>query len=180
MSSISLKNFLDGRSLFSEIANVELFEFLADDLDVLDSLLIINYGSKTMFVPMVDCSLTIIAKMIVVKHGKQWRELLDAEVLKLGLGTTRELTETVNDLETRTNTRNEVNTVSGFNSVELLNDTGATISGEDGLTGNKTRTLTDKTIDDLKVYNLLSNDSKTSIIETVLRDVNGFLTLSIY
>lgn len=184
MNSISLKNFLDGRSLFTEIKNASTdpLPFLVDagELEALDAMLIVLHGSGAMFVPMVDCSLAVIAKMILIKYRTQWAQVLNAELVKENLGIVHEIVEEINDLETRTNERNQTNQVSGYNSAEMVNADGAITTGEDGLTGKRTRTTTDTITDGVEVYKLLSTGAKLSIVDTVLKDVKRFLTLSIY
>lgn len=177
---ISLKNFLDGRSLFSEIIAIEPLPFIDYSATDLDTMLVTLYGSKTVHVPIESCDLTIIAKMISIKHGAEWERLLKIKALEENLNTVREITETSNSVESRLIDKNDTNKVSGYNS-EIMVDNDSTVGNiSDDLTGELVKTTTDSYTDGERIYSLLSTRAKQGMINTVLENVNSFLTLSIY
>lgn len=180
MNNPKLRNFIDGRSLFSEIETVKTFPFMSDGVDVLDTMLDIYHGSKTMFVPMVDCELSIIARMIVARHGKNWDDLIKRELVAENVNRKRIISETITDNQSRTNQSENLETVSAYNTDEMVNSGGGSSSGGDTLEGEKVKTSTDEIIDVKAAYHMLSTSSKDSIVKTVLENVSGFLTLSIY
>ena len=92
----------------------------------------------------------------------------------------RIISETITDNQNRTNQSENLDTVSAYNTDEMVNSGGGSSSGGDTLEGEKTITSTDELIDTNSAYNMLSTSSKDSIIKTVLENVSGFLTLSIY
>lgn len=182
MISKSLREYLDGESLFSAIANEasQAFDFINGNIEALDLLLENFHGSKRMYQPLIVCALPIVAKMIIVKLQARWVDLIAVEALKTNLNKRRELIESTNETQDKTNQRTDINQISGFNSDVMVDNDGASSIGGDGLVGERVRTLIDEEIDPLGSYNSLNAMQKDSIIETVLLDVSGFLTLSIY
>ena len=180
MNNPKLRNFIDGRSLFGEIERFKAFPFMADQIEALDVLLDVYHGEKTMFVPMVDCELPIIARMIVARYGNSWDDLIKRGLISENINRKRIISETITDNQNRTNQSENLDTVSAYNTDEMVNSGGGSSSGGDTLEGEKTITSTDELIDSNSAYNMLSTSSKDSIVKTVLENVSGFLTLSIY
>lgn len=181
MSKHPLKEFLKDESIFLEISNIESFPFIdTENIPTLDTLLLVTYGNKLVYGEFNDVNIELIAKMLVIKNRQKWLCYIEAEQLLGNVNTRREITETITDSETRTGERTDINKVSAYNSDELLTDGGNDNSSTDILDGEKTRTLTDETIDVKHAYTMLNLVGKDTVASKVIADVAQFLTLSIY
>lgn len=176
---IRLRDFLDNESIFTEINNIEPFPFI-DDAEILDILLTTLYGNKLVYESFNDVNLTLIAQMLVVKNRSKWLGYIEIEQLAGNVNNRREVVETIVDNETRTGERTDINKVSAYNTDDLLVDGGSDNNSTDVLDGEKTRTLTDETINVRQAYNMLNLLGKETVASKVIKDVAQFLTLSIY
>ena len=177
---IKLSEFLKQGSLFNELENVKPMPFLSvDDNAVLDSLLTLKYGERTVYSKLLTTPFPDIAKMLVTTHGDYWDGLLKIDIDELP-SNRRTLTETITTNENRNNSRDDKNVVAAFNSDDLITNDGTLVVGVDDLTGNKTRTLTDENSSLNSAYYHLSLRQKNNIMNVVLLDVASFITLSIY
>ncbi len=170
-------------SLWGEIATVEMFPFIIDSgADNLDLLLFDLYGDRELFKTVENKPLTNIAKMIVLLNKDKWDRLIAIELEKfpIGGGVTRRLSETITENETRNNNRDNLNKVSAVNDLELIVNDGSNSIENDVLDNSKTRTLSDGNYSINTAYNDLLLMSKNNIINTTLKDVANYLTLSIY
>jgi len=176
----TLGEFLAGKSLFSSIEQVEAFPFIVGDAVNLDLILTINYGQRILFNPYADLEIEKVAQILVKQHGEKWRDYLKIEALKENVNDRREVSENITESENKVNTRDEVNKVAAFNSADLIDNDGSTISNSDNNSGEKVRTLTDENISPQKSYALLSNMARDSIVKNVMQDISKSLTLAIY
>lgn len=177
---IKLSEFLKQGSLFNELETIKPMPFLSvDDNAVLDSLLTLKYGERTVYSKLLTTPFPDIAKMLVKTHGDYWDGLLQIDGDELP-SSRRTLTETITTNENRNNTRDDKNVVAAFNSDDLITNDGTLVVGADDLTGNKTRILTDENNSLNSAYYHLSLKQKNNIMNVVLLDVASFLTLSIY
>lgn len=170
-------------SIWGEIAIVEMFPFIVDKgADNLDLLMFDLYGERELFASVKNKTLPQIAKMIVVLNRDKWNRLvaIEAEKFPIGGGVTRRLTETVTDNETRSSNKDNLNKVSAANDLELIVNDGSNSIENDVIDNTKTRTLTDGNYSVNTAYNDLLLMSKNNIINTTLKDVANYLTLSIY
>lgn len=181
--SQNLSNFLGTDSLFGEVllASPDLAAFLFNETDVYDSHLLIQYGQRTMFEPMTTMTREMLVKTIVSKHRSRWMALVKRELLSEGnVNSRREITETITRIEDRVNESSGTNKVSAFNSTTLVDNDGSVTTGSDGLTGESNKLTVDEQIDVKKAYDMLTINSRDTILESVVSDVSSFLTLSIY
>lgn len=176
---IKLRDFLSNESIFTEIGNIEPLPFTADT-EVLDALLITLYGNKFVFESFNDVNLTLIAQMVVIKNRAKWAGYIEMEQLVGNVNSRREVIETIVDNETRTGERTDTNKVSAYNTNDLIIDGGSDNNSTDVLDGEKTRTLTDETIDVKQSYDMLNLLGKETVASKVITDVAQFLTLPIY
>lgn len=170
-------------SIWGEIAIVEMFPFIVDKgADNLDLLLYDLYGERELFKTVLNKPLADIAKMIVILNKDKWDRMIAIELEKfpIGGGVTRRLTETVTDNETRSSNKDNLNKVSAANDLELIVNDGSNSIENDVIDNTKTRTLTDGNYSVNTAYNDLLLMSKNNIINTTLKDVATYLTLSIY
>lgn len=177
---IKLSELLQQGSIFNELETIKPMPFLSvEDNEVMDSLLNLKYGDRTVYSKLLTTSLPDIAKMLVKTHGDYWDGLLQID--DDGLPSNRRtLTETITTNENRTNNRDDKNVVAAYNSDDLITNDGTLVVGADDLTGNKTRTLTDEKTSLNSAYYHLSLQQKNNIMNVVLLDVADFITLSIY
>lgn len=170
-------------SVWGEIELIEPFPFIVDKgADNLDLLMFDLYGERELFKTVLNKPLADVAKMIVMINGEKWRRLVAIELEKfpIGGGVTRRLTETVTDNETRSSNKDNLNKVSAANDLELIVNDGSNSIENDVIDNTKTRTLTDGNYSVNTAYNDLLLMSKNNIINTTLKDVATYLTLSIY
>lgn len=177
---IKLSEFLAQGSIFNELETVKPMPFLSvEDNAVLNSLLTLKYGDRTVYSKLLTTPFPVIVKMLVKTHGDYWDGLIKIDADKPS-NSKRTLTETITTNENRTNNRDDKNVVAAFNSDALITNDGTLVVGADDLTGNKTRTLTDENASLNSAYYNLSLQQKNNIMNVVLLDVANFLTLSIY
>ena len=180
---IKLSNFLEQGNIFAEIWAIQAFPFLnGNNVNTVNNLLKLGYGEKTVFSKLEIIPLNEIAEMLVLKYGDGWNDLVKVQAVtfEVGATSTRKVVETINENETRNNTRDDVNKVSAFNSDDMINNDGVNSISNDALNNDKTRTLTDSNIDINTAFNNLSLSSKNRIIDLILKDTSQFLSLSIY
>lgn len=178
---MKLSEKLKGVSLFTELWKLTPIPALVN-YGTLDALLVNEYGDRTMFYKMVDTPIEDIAQMLMEVYGSRWLMLQDiSEIdLEVGAGTVRKLKEKVDNREDRNTNYKGVNKVSGFNSDELVTDTGNDHDTTDGFIGDLDRDLTESIVSAENAYNRLSLADKHNIIKQVLKNVADLLTISIY
>ena len=180
---INLSEFLTQGSIFTSINAIKPLPFLdGGQALVMDRMLSLQYGDKTLFSKMVTLSLPEIAEMLVVENGDNWDAMIlfSDELRTIPRGKTRTLTETVNDVENSVNVTDNKNVVSAFNSDELIVNDGMLGNVANDTTNAKTRELVDTTSSLWDSQNVLSLSEKNNIMNTVLNDVVNYLTINIY
>jgi len=176
----NLKEFINGASLFSAIQTVNFFPFFEGNEAVLDLMLVTNYGNKQVFEPFEGNDINSIATMLILNFEQTWNSYVKMGVILENPNDRREVTETIDRTEERLNSNDSTDKVSAFNSNTMVDDKGSSTSGTDDLTGLTTRTLTDEQINVTTMFNRLSSTTRNSIVKSVLDDIAGYLTLSIY
>lgn len=183
MDHVTLGEYMQSGSIWGGIQALEPFPFLVTTPPArMDILLELSYGEQWMFHKLGVKPVSEICANIVAVYKDQWLRLIEVQALdiNIGSGLTKKQTETSTKTEVRTNSRDDVNKVSAFNSDELINNDGATSTGSDDLEGDTTRVLTDEQISLVNAFNNLSLLDKSNILNTVNKDVASFLTLDIY
>ena len=176
-----VKDKLLSGNFFGELAKHGEIPFIdGESIPMLNNLLLLDCGDKPLFSKLNDYDLELITGFIYTLHHTNWLRLIELQSLTTEDVNGRKLTETVTNNESRTHNRNELNKVSGYNSDELLTNDGLEVNGDDDLTGNKVRVLEDKKLSLRSLYSDLSLTQKNSIINRALRDINIFLSTSIY
>lgn len=174
-----VKDYLKDVSLFSAINYKDDLPF---DDELLDGLLLIEYGDKKLFSKLEGVTVDLVGMYINTLHSDNWLRLIELNAMyeDVKAGENHVVTETITTTENRANNRNELKKVSGFNSDELLVNDGADIVGDESLDGERIRTLTDKKISLNSLYNSLSLSQKHFIINRALQDTASFLASKIY
>lgn len=178
---IKLNEFMTQGGLFTHIEQINPLPFLGDGQnEVMDRLLILNYGDRLIFTKLITVSLPEIAKMVTMLNADNWDNLILLDDVNKNASNVRKITETTNSTETRNNSRDDKNLISAYNDESLIVNDGSSIVGKDDSSGLVTRTLTDETVNLKNAYNNLSLVAKNNIMNVVLKDVADFITLSIY
>ena len=179
---MTLNDFILIDGIFNHIHTLKPdLPFLGDGQnEVMDRLLILNYGDRLVYRKLITYPANQICEMLVKQHSHKWVALLELESLNKLADRSRTITETTTNNETRNNTRDDKNLISAYNDDSLIINDGSLSVGSDDLTGTETRTMTDSTIDLKNVYNNLSLSDKNNIMNIVLKDVASFITVSIY
>ena len=180
---INLGLYLIGSNIFEYINKDNSLPFINDDnKSVLNNLLIVKYGDKTLYSKFELLTVNEIAEMILLTHKTHWLELVSFKDSELNpfAGSKNVITETITETGNIVNNNDRVNKVSAYNDDELIvNDGDSTISNEQKK-GETIRTLTSENFDYRNAYNNLSLSDKTNILKIVIKDIADFLTLTIY
>lgn len=178
---MELKEYLETNDLITELgATLAVdFPFIDQHVKNINNGLKWLYGRGTVYSGYLDATVVDLAEVMAARFVDSWNVKL--EVIQLGesVGNKQTITESIDTTENRTNETTNTNKVSGFNSATMVDNDGSTSLGDDGLIGNRTKTLTNEnknTENDLKVLNKLV---KESMLSCVLEDISQFLTLSI-
>lgn len=176
---MTLKELVETQSIFSAVNARQSFEFI-DNPDDLDFMLKSLYGERNVFSPYISASVEDLAMVIVNENSEAWDAYVKMAVLTDNVDSRREVTETTNETEDRTSTKNDVNKVAAFNASELIDNDGSDSNSTDGMVGDTTRTLTESNINVSNSFKLLNDLTKRSIITKVLKDVSNTITLPLY
>ena len=166
--------------IFTELKKLNANAML--DSEKLYNLFMVRYGDRNVNPSIINLTPYQIADLLTFEYGEKW-EILSTEIwagFNLGAKQVNKKTETITRTENRLTDKDDINTVSGFDSDELITDNGLNSKTKDDLTGTETKTTTNEIIDMETAFNNLSMQTQNSIIETVLNDVKNFITLSIY
>ena len=186
---VMLHEFLDGKDLFSAIAEVEPFPFLyvpgdavllSEDNEILNIILNIDYGKRLLFSGFEDLTINQIAQILVKKFKTVWYVYIQMELNSTKEGVTREVIKNDDGIETRTGEGENVNKVSSYNSDIFVNNDGSNNTSNDSLTFDRNSSVKNVVVDVKKQYEYLSLLSKDVILNNIMQDVGRSLTLNIY
>lgn len=174
MCGIKLKDFAGVAGIIPAIKTYAPSLFIFEmDTDVLTQMLILGWGNKTMYEPMVNADPTISSLMCLEAYAEKWVQLPTIhKQISIGADNTKTKKEVIE----QTGKNDVENKVAAFNSDQLITD------GANSGTSNKEviRTLTDSSFSLNAVFNNLTILEKSSIINTVLHDIANFYCVSIY
>lgn len=178
---VSLAEFMVGRTLFSYITG--MLEWEAEWLETnpasLDLMLKLNYGDREVWWKYAELTDSEVAIMLVSAFNDSWKALSEAAALAV-LNSKRTVTETITQTDSRTNTGEETSKVSAFNSEDLIEDQGRSTTGTDALQSSRTRDFLDETLDVKQKLSQLDDASRRNVVQSVVKDVASYLTISIY
>lgn len=176
---MNLKEFLeqDQDSFFGLINGENIYPFMVD-VEAMDFTLKLSYGSRTFAYEGV--SKAEAAKFINMMLKETFLSYIEKEEVKNNLG------KKINKDKQHTGTENnsvsvsEVDKVSSFDSDELLRDSGR----DSDTTTNNSNTWGEvdsiDEVDNFKRYEILTRETKNTIIMNVIVDVAKTLTLKVY
>lgn len=177
---MKLKDYMDGVDLWGYIKTIKPYPFIATDEDVqwLNALTVYKHGSRPMFF---TGNISELASLVVTEFDARWELLITAtsaaDVTSAKKETTTDTTITT---EQTTNNRTDTNKVSAFDSADLITNDGSDSQGLEDVAGNKTRNFERSFSSVSDIYKNLDVMKKNDIISTVINDVVGFSTLSIF
>lgn len=152
------------------------------DPDLLNTMLLVDHGFKTVAKNYISVNKESLSKMIVLTHRKKWDSLTEVLETEINiLSDNVQLTnENVKGDNTYTDDSNSLEKVSAFNSESLIENSG----NENNIThtGNDNRDRI-QTVTNTNLNNAVNNlqiIQDLNIIETILNDVSNYFTLSIY
>lgn len=178
---ITLAEFIAINGFFTHVELLKPLPFLGDgQTQVMDRLLTLGYGDRLVYSKLITFTANEVAELIVKNYSHKWDGLVELSSVNVLASNSRTVTETVNNNEIRNNNRDDKNLVSAYNDVTMVVNDGLISNSNDDLTGTKTRTMNDETINIRNAYNNLSLHDKNNIMNVVLKDVADFITLSIY
>jgi hypothetical protein len=179
-----LSEFMVDKELFGSLQDVEMIFFMADTnqeyADLLDLVLIAEYGQRTMFTGYLNFSNEQIAKILVSKFKVAWNNYYHLELLNEKLDSKREQSTVIDSTENRTGMKEDVDKITGFNSTSFIDDKGTNSQSSDEVLVVKTNTVVDTSFDAEKDFNMLTMLSKNNIIDKVMVDIINTLTINIY
>ena len=181
---VNLKTWLAGGSIFTAIQTNEDFPFFSvfNTPEDLDHMLTLTYGQRLVASAFGNLDINVVGKFIVNLYGEKWNALIQFNISPpdLGAKSTTKTTGNQNTIGTKNGVSNTENTVSAFNSVDLITDTGANNALDENTTHDITRDSLVSVIDWQTAFNNLSLAERTNIISVVLKDVAMYLTVSVY
>lgn len=178
---INLADYLGNENLFDGMAAIGILPaYLNDNREVLNRLLILKYGGRSVFGKFENMTIPDIAEMIVLIHANSWNELVKVKSLDINAKSLRTITETTINSENKVNVNDSKNMVSAYDTDDLIVNDGSLVNNSDDINGTVTRTMTDEFIDVDSAYNNFALSVKNDIIDVVLKDVSSFMTLNIY
>lgn len=168
-------------NLWSGIKSVEGFAFIVNP-DLMDTRMTIDYGERTVYSAFEVLPEQQLYELIVDKFSDKWNRQVLIEADKINLMSDVTSSETKTGSSNKDVTRNDVvkNQVSGYNSNTLITEGG----NDNNSTGNDSVTYSDEILKGnysiSNLYNNLKDYQKTNILESTIKDVVQYLTLSIY
>lgn len=176
-----LHELLENKSIFNAINQLEPFPFLEDNAsDVFDMMLALEYGERTVFKPFENMTEDQIAKLMVSRFKSTWNNYIKMSILSDDIGSYKIIEEEISGSSDTTSTGTSKNKVSGFNSDDLIDDSGAENNNTEGAINNQTRNSKETESDLSGNYELFAQIAKDKIQVDVMTDVANALTLKIY
>ena len=141
-----------------------------------------NFGEREVLPKVEALTLPQLASLISTQFYTAWvrMELVELTANANLAGAVDATTETTTNEETKSNTKDDVNKVSAYNSDTLMTNDGSNSVGSEELSGEKTRVVSRQNKSLETSFKNLDILKKNAIIQSVTRDVANFVTMSIY
>lgn len=174
-----LNEFMEGGDLWGAIHTETQLDFITEHgAEKMNLLTKYRNGKHEMYF---EGTIAELAVLVATEFGDKWRHLIAATAgIDITAGTVETTTDNTVTVESRNGNSTDTNKVSGFNSDELVVNDGSTRTTGDDLSGNKDRTLTRKKGGISEAFKNLDVLKKNDIIQTVINDVVGFATITLY
>ena len=177
---MKLKDYMDGGDLWGAIKAIKPYPFIDTVVDVqkMNNLTVFKHGTRPMFF---TGDIQFLAELLVTEYDAQWTNLIAAVTASDVTSAKKETTTDITiNTEVKTNNRTDTNKVSAFDSSDLITNDGSDSQGTEDVAGNKTRNFERSVSSVSDIYKNLDVMKKNDIISTVINDVVGFSTLSIF
>ena len=179
-----LSEYMENNDLWGEIATeVPALVFIrAIGAGNLNTAQVYNFGERQVLPKVEALSPTRLAGLIVNQFYATWErmELVELTANANLAGAVDATTETTTNEENKTNTKDDVNKVSAYNSDTLMTNDGSNSVGSENLSGETTRVVSRQNKSLETSFKNLDILKKNAIIQSVTRDVANFVTMSIY
>lgn len=177
---MKLIDFLEGVNIFDLISSEVNIPIITSNKDILNLVLLFNYGERQVFEAMLNADKTQLSKMISLEYESTWLLTIESHLLVEGLYSETETVTTKTAETVNTGSKNDLNKVAAYNSSDLITVDGSEVSNSDNTLNDEEITVkvVDKNIH--KAYDLLSKQAKNSINRMIADNVAKYLTLSIY
>ena len=179
---MTLNEFLT-ENIFELINDAGGLDFVPpENLGTMNSLLRFKHGSKPIDISVKNVTMQQLADMVVMLYKQLWvieSGLYDVVVEGSG-GQVIKVTENNDRVSERLTAGGTIDKVTGFNSDDMIDDSGSEHSGDENLTETGNRLITTITNNPTEAFKLLESHVKNSIIGKIVDDVGSFLTLKIY
>jgi len=181
MDELLLKDYLKTNDIWAAIQALEDFSFIGSS-DDMNLQLSVDYGQRIMFNSIAELTTEQVAKMIVATRSNKWTGLIlfSESAIDIGAEFTDFKTGTALTDQDQSQTTNDVNKVSAYNSTDLIIDGGSDSDVTSDLNKTVTTQEEQKRVSLKNVYDNLNLTDKTNIISVVQKDVALYLTLDIY
>jgi len=178
---MNLRQYLLGKNLWSEIKTVGGFDFIIDP-DQMDLINTLEYGERTIFTSFENLTTSEIANLINTHFSDKWNLLVNAKLSEIDVTSseTKKTKIAVEMLDAKTGAENTDNKISGFNTSELITDTGSGTTKSEDLERNTDTEKTETVASYANLFKNLSTVEQSNIITVALKDVTNYLTISIY
>lgn len=176
-----LKDLMQGLNLWAGVKSVKGFAFIVNP-DLMDVRTKLEYGERTVYRAFEILPEQQLFELIVDKFSDKWEKQILIEADKINLLSDITSSETKTGNSNKDTTRNDIvkNQVSGYNSDTLITEGG----NDNNSAGNDSVTYSDEILKGefsiSNLYNNLKDYQKTNILESTIKDVVQYLTLSIY
>lgn len=164
-------------NLFTELHSLnDEFNF---ETERMNRLFLVRYGERTLQNPLDEWTVQQIADLLAFEFGDKW-DLLISELQGLALGKSVKVTQATDKTENRKGVNDTVNSVTAFDSDELLKNDGSNTVNTDDLKGLENKTVLTEYKDFESANKALFIKAENNIIDIVLQDVAKFISLDIF
>ena len=176
-----LRDFIQKNNLWAGIKTEEEFPFIESPV-LMDTRTMVDYGERTITPSFESLEVELVYPLIVSKFYDKWKKQILIEADKINLLSDVTSSEIKTGASNKDTTKQDIikNQVSGYNSPDLITEGG----NDNNSTGNDSIAYSEEILKGgysiSNLYNNLKDYQKTNILETTIKDVVNYLTLSIY
>lgn len=174
---LKFSEYLENNDIWQAIADIEPFSFINPTFQTMQSF---NYGNRTMFKMVNELPVDTVAQMIVSKYKSKWDALVDTAIININASEATETKEVLTSSKDLNGTGSNTNKVSGYNTDDLIVDTGTDTTSANNENLDSTKTTTISKLNNSALFDNLNYIDKTNIITVVQKDVTNYLTLTLY
>jgi len=171
--------YLESNDLFEAIGSVKSFAFISS---YSNESLSYAYGERTLSSKIESMEIATVANLIVSRFGDKWDKILNlvSDDFKIGSTENSIIQTEITKQKDTTGASTQINTVSGYNSDSLIDDSGTNSNNTNGETTTGTEKTNNYKTSNKALFDNLNYIDKTNIIAVVQKDIANYLTLNIY